>query len=254
MPGSAFCWYELLTSDVAAAEAFYGQVIGWGAQAMGTETPYTLFTADAVPVAGLMTLPQEARDMGARPSWIGYIAVDDVDAIAIEIAKRGGQVHRAAEDIANVGRFAVVADPQGASFVLFKAAPGSTPAPDKPETPGYPSWRELMAGDLDTAFAFYADLFGWTKDQAVDMGPMGVYQLFAVEGKAHGGMMTKPPVAPAPFWTFYFTVESIEAAVARVKGAGGQIVNGPHQVPGGSWIVQGLDPQGVLFALTSGNA
>ena len=88
----------------------------------------------------------------------------------------------------------------------------------------------------------------------MDMGPMGIYRIFD-EGDhkkmGDGGMMTKPAQMPVSAWGFYFNVDSIKAAVERVKAGGGKILNGPHQVPGGSWIVQAQDPQGAMFALTS---
>jgi predicted enzyme related to lactoylglutathione lyase len=163
-------------------------------------------------------------------------------------------VHRAPADIPGVGRFAVVADPQSAVIALFKGTGTSPPAPAN--TPGYAGWRELLAADAAAAFAFYSEMFGWTKGDAADIGPMGTYQLFALAsgGEPIGGMMTKPPHVPAPFWTYYFQVDGIAAAVARINAAGGTIINGPMEVPGGSWIVQALDPQGAMFALVSAKA
>lgn len=250
-----FAWYELMTTDAAAAEAFYKAVVGWNARdASRPGMTYTSFLAGSTPVAGVMSLPEDACAAGARPGWLGYVVVDDVDACAVRVTDAGGQVHRPAADIPGIGRFAVVADPQGAAFVLFKGVEyGSVPAAI-PDQPGYAAWRELMAADGESAFSFYSDLFGWTKADAVDLGPMGTYQLFAAGGAAIGGMMTKPPSLPAPFWTYYFRVDSIEAAVSRIQAAGGTIINGPHQVPGGDWIVQGLDPQGAMFALFSPRA
>lgn len=249
-----FCWYELMTTDMAAAERFYRDVVGWSTRPAGHEgTAYTQFLVDEKPAAGLMTLPDDARAQGARPSWIGYLWVDDVDAYAARVTAGGGKMHRAPADIPGIGRFAVMADPQGVSFVLFKnaGAPESLPARSGPGSIG---WRELVTDDGAAAFAFYAGLFGWTKAGDVDMGPMGTYQLFAIEGEQAGGMMSRPPSVPASFWTYYVEVESVAAAVTRLKRAGGSVINGPHQVPGGSWIVQGLDPQGAMFALTSGQA
>jgi predicted enzyme related to lactoylglutathione lyase len=116
-------------------------------------------------------------------------------------------------------------------------------------TPGHIGWRELHAGEREGAFAFYSGQFGWTKAEAIDMGPMGVYQIFAIDGAQAGGMMTKTPQTPTPFWLYYFNVAAVDAAMARVTDGGGQVLNGPHQVPGGSWIVQCFDPQGAMFAL-----
>ena len=246
-----FVWYELLTSDPQAAESFYHQVIGWEGKDSGSPVhAYTLLSMGDAMVAGLMALPEEAKAMGARPGWMAYIAVDDVDAYVTRVTATGGKVYKAAEDIANVGRFAVVGDVHGAGFVLFKGM-GEEPPAVPPGTPGHIGWHELFAGDLDSAFAFYSELFGWTKADAIDMGPMGVYQLFAIDGVAVGGMMTKPANIPKPFWGYYINVEAIDAAIARATQHGGQVLNGPHQVPGGSWIVQCLDPQGALFNMVA---
>ena len=247
---NGFVWYELMTTDAKAAEGFYGKVVGWTAQqADQPGMPYTLLMSGASQVAGLMTLPAEACAAGARPGWMGYIGVDDADATVARLTRAGGSVHRPAADIPGIGRFAVVADPQGAVFCLFQPAGPGEPSPPGQNVPGTIGWHELMAGDGDKAFAFYADLFGWARDEAIDLGPMGKYQLFAANGQVIGGMMTKPAEVPAPFWGYYFNVEGITAAVERLKAAGGSVINGPMEVPGGSWVVQAIDPQGAMFAL-----
>jgi uncharacterized protein len=125
------------------------------------------------------------------------------------------------------------------------------PTPPPPGTPGHIGWRELHAGNGDGAFAFYSKLFGWTKADAMDMGACGVYQIFAIDGAPSGGMMTKMPDTPAPFWLYYFNVDAIDAAAGRAKDAGGKVLMGPHQVPGGGWIVQCFDPQRAMFALVA---
>ena len=107
--------------------------------------------------------------------------------------------------------------------------------------------------DQEAAFAFYAGLFGWTKAEAIDMGAMGTYQLFATGGAPVGGMMTRSDSMPPPSWLYYFNVDSAERAATRVRDAGGQVANGPHQVPGGSWIAHCLDPQGAIFAVVGPN-
>jgi predicted enzyme related to lactoylglutathione lyase len=250
-PAGQFCWYELMTTDTAAATAFYENVVGWRSQDSGMPgMAYTLLTVGGSPVGGLMALPEEARKAGGRPGWIGYIWVGDVDATAAKVKAAGGALHRPPDDIPGIGRFAVVADPHGAIFVLFKDAGGERPPRPAPDTPGLTGWHELHAGDREADFAFYADLFGWTKTEALDMGdPVGIYQLFATGGPAVGGMMNNMPGVPMPFWLYYFNVVNIDAAVAHVTGGGGQILHGPIQVPGGSWIAQGLDPQGAMFAV-----
>jgi len=245
-----FVWYELMTTDPGAAKAFYGEVVGWGT--LDVPMPgmaYTLFTMGETHVSGLMELPEEARNMGAPPSWIGYVAVIDVDAAAGQVKHLGGTIHVQPRDIPNVGRFSIIADPQGAMLALFKSHNPVQDQPPEPGTPGRTGWHELLATEWQAAFAFYGELFGWQKADAIPMGEMGVYQLFSAGGPAIGGMFTKPPMIPVPFWLYYFNVGDIDTVATRVTAGGGEILNGPMQVPGGSWIVQCRDPQGAIFAL-----
>ena len=253
MQGSFF-WYDVMTTDTKAAEKFYCDVVGWGAQASGAPgTDYTLFTVNGQGLLGLMPIPEDARKMGAQPCWMGYIAVDDVDAMAAKIAKAGGKVHKGPIEIPGIIRFAVVADSQGAGFIIAKGL-SKDAMPPQPAigTPGTVGWHELYAVDGAKAFDFYAEVFGWTKGDAMDMGPMGTYQLFKTGGAADaGGMMTKPPMIPVPYWGYYFNTDAIDAAAARVTKAGGKIINGPMEVPGGQWIIQCVDPQGAHFAMVT---
>ena len=249
---SRFVWYELMTSDAPAAEAFYRSVIGWQTADAGMPgMRYTILSAGTAGIAGLMALPAEAAAGGVPPNWTGYIGVADVDAMAERVRGAGGAVHHPPEDIPGVGRFAVVADPDGAVFCLFKGNMDEQPPQPPAGTPGTIGWHELYAGDLDRAWAFYSALFGWTKAEAIDMGEMGVYQLFGAGGDAIGGMMKRPPEVPQACWLYYVNVDAIDAAAGRVTAAGGRIVSGPMEVPGGSWIVQCLDPQGAMFAMVA---
>lgn len=253
-PPSPFVWYELMTSDAVAAQAFYAQVVGWSTQDAGMPgMSYTLLQAGGHAVAGLMALPQEACDAGARPGWVGYLAVPEVDAAAERLVGAGAEVLRPAEDIPGVGRFAVVADPQGAVFDLFSPASNEQPPQPDPGTPGTIGWHELQALDLEAAWSFYADQFGWTEVEAMDMGPLGLYRLFATGGEAVGGMMTRLPEVPAPFWLYYFNVADVAVAAEAVRAGGGQVLADPQPVPGGSWICQCLDPQGAMFAVVGPN-
>jgi predicted enzyme related to lactoylglutathione lyase len=246
MKQGEFVWYELCTTDPVAAADFYAKVVGWRMQPAGLSgMDYTLACAGELQVAGIMTLPPE--QMPPRPLWFGYIQADDVDAKTAEIAAAGGKIYRAPEDIPTVGRFAVVTDPQAAVFMVFKAigAPPALPAMMQPGTIG---WHELHASDLEKAWAFYAPLFGWTKDLAHEMGPIGTYQMFKASALPIGGMLTDP-AAKHPFWLYYFVVEDIDAGVARLQANGGTLLSGPMEVPGGAWVAQANDPQGGLFAL-----
>lgn len=247
-----FVWYELMTPDVAGAAAFYSGVVGWTAEdsAMpGVE--YTLLKVGPARTAGVMSTPAELAAIGLPPAWRGYVAVDDVDASVARVLELGGKVLRPADDIPGVGRFAPVTDAQGAAFVLFKPLPAEPPVLPSAGAPGTVGWHELHAMDEPTAFDFYATLFGWTRADAIDMGPMGTYQLFDIDGCAAGGVMTKAPDAPAPGWRYYIHVDAIDVAAERVARLGGTVTLGPHQVPGGDWILNGRDPQGAVFALTS---
>ena len=251
-----FIWYELITTDIDGASRFYEDVVGWTHEDMsGDGMTYRALSADGNGVGGMMVIPPEAKARGAPPSWSGYICVDDCDAAAAKIKSLGGDVIRAPEDIPGIGRFAVVADPQGAVFEIMKPFPMETERPQVPQgTKGHTSWHELYAGDLEPAFAFYADMFGWRKDQSMDMGPMGTYLLFANQDGVIGGMMTKPPQVARPAWLYYFQVDDIEAAKGRIESGGGKVVNGPMEVPGGDWIIQGVDPQGAMFAVVGSRA
>jgi hypothetical protein len=244
-----FVWYELMTTDIETAKAFYGNVVGWGTRdAAMPGLSYSLFTVGDTPVTGLMKLPEDMRRTGATPHWIGYVGVDDVDAAVDRIKQLGGAVHVPPTDVPNISRFSVVVDPQMATLTLVKGLkPGQAQSAELGK-PGCVSWHELLAADWEKAFAFYGELFGWQKADA-DIGPVGTYQLFSAGGQTIGGMFTKPPMVPVPFWLYYFSIGDIDAAAERVKAGGGQILEGPLEVPGGSWIARCTDPQGAIFAL-----
>jgi uncharacterized protein len=244
-----FLWYELTTTDSEAAEVFYAKVMGWGTRDASVRgTIYTLFTIGDTPVSGLMKLPVDARKMGAKPRWIGYVGVNDVDATADRIKQLGGAVHVPPTDIPNISRFSVVADPQMATLALVKPNPWPEEPPEL-SNPGRVGWHELLAADSKKAFVFYSELFDWRRPDA-DIGPMGTYQLFSAAGQTIGGMFTKPPMVPVAFWLYYFNVDDIDAAAERVKAGGGQILEGPLEVPGGRRVTRCTDPQGAMFALT----
>jgi uncharacterized protein len=241
-----FVWYELMTTDMAAAKAFYTKVVGWGMEdASRPDMAYTLFTVKGVSVGGVLNLPEEMREL---PRWVGYVEVDDVDAATARLKGLGGVVYVPPRDIANISRFSVVADPQAATFILVKWLRPRQEPPAEPNAPGRVGWHELLADDLETAFAFYSELFGWQK-ASTDVGPAGKYQLFSVGGQTIGGMFTKPSTMQAPFWLYYFNVGDIDAAANRVVAGGGQILEGPVEVPGYTWTLECTDPQGTVFGL-----
>jgi predicted enzyme related to lactoylglutathione lyase len=243
-----FVWYELMTTDMEIAKAFYASVVGWGARdASVPGSAYSLFTFGDSPVSGLMNVPEDARRTGVTPRWIGYVGVDDVDAAVGRIKQLGGAVYVPPTDIPNISRFSVVADPQMATLALVKGQK-SGQAQSELGAPGRVGWHELLASDWEEAFAFYSELFGWQKADK-HFGVMGTYQGFSAGGEPIGGMFTKPATLPLPFWLYYFNIIDIQAAAKRVEAGGGQILYGPTEVPGGTWIVHCTDPQGAIFAL-----
>ncbi|MGE0179532.1 MAG: VOC family protein [Sphingomonas sp.] len=254
-----FIWYELLTSDLDAAIDFYSHVVGWTAadheNSASTGFRYAIFSASGRSIGGGMALTDDMRAAGARPGWLGYVGVADVDAKAAQIEQAGGTLHVPPTDIPNVGRFALATDPGGAALYVMTPQPadGTTPQAElAPTAPGLISWHELYASQGDeAAFGYYSGLFGWETFEVMDMGPMGYYRIFGADGVQLGGMMMKPDAMPGSAWGYYINVDGIDAAVERVNARGGQVLMGPHEVPGGSWIIQGMDPQGANFSLVS---
>jgi uncharacterized protein len=246
-----FVWYELTTTDVKAAKAFYAEVVGWDARdasaPASASMAYTLFTAGEDSVSGLLNLPEQASEMGVRPRWIGYVSVDDVDATAKRFKQLGGTVHVPPTDIPDVSRFSVVADSQAAILILVKWQDAGHTQAAAIDKPGHVGWHELLATDCQKALVFYRDVFGWQKSEA-HAGPNGTYQLFSAGGQAIGGMFTKPPAAASAFWLYYFNVGDVDAAAQRVRSAGGQVLEGPTDIPNGR-VARCTDPQGAVFAL-----
>jgi uncharacterized protein len=244
-----FVWYELITTDTEAANAFYADVIGWGTRDASTPgLAYNLFTAKDIPITGLMNLPDQTRRAGIAPHWMGYVGVDDVEAAVARIKQLGGAVHVFPTDVPDISRFSVIADPQMATLALVKGLKPRQGQSIEPGTPGRVGWHELFATDWKKAFAFYSELFGWQKAES-HVGVMGTYQQFSLAGETIGGMFTKPPTLPLPFCLYYFNIDNVEAAARRVEAGGGEILYGPTTVPGGAWIVHCTDPQGAIFAL-----
>ncbi len=242
-----FVWHELMTTDTEAAKAFYTAIIGWGTKAWEGPVPYTLWMWGESQMGGLLELPKEARDMGTPPHWLSYIGTPDVDATTARARELGAKALMEPTDIPTIGRFAILQDLQGASFAVFTPSQAA-----KPETaPGLGdfSWHELVTSDRQAAWDFYFDLFSWENppEWNMDMGPDGVYQMFGRNGTMYGGVYTKAKTPPA--WLPYIRVEDVHSTSEKVKEHGGQIVVAPMEVPGGSWIAVGIDPQGASFAI-----
>ena len=247
MSVGAFTWYDLATSDPAAASAFYAGVVGWTAVPLDDKAYTLLKMADAA-LAGVHRMPDEVAARGIPPHWSGHVEVADVDASVAQAVAGGAALRWGPSDIPDVGRFAVIADPAGAHLYLF--TPSYEDHPPAPMSPGSVAWHELHTPDPAAALAFYQTQFGWQESRAFDMDLMGVYQLFAYDGSDRGGVMATG-AGMTPHWLFYIAVEAIDAAAARVMAGGGRVVHGPHEAPGGVWTLVGQDPQGGHFALVA---
>jgi predicted enzyme related to lactoylglutathione lyase len=245
-PHAHFAWYELLTTDMDAAKTFYSRVLGWRTHDASTpQFSYSVFSAGEAAVSGLMDLPPDGQREGATPRWVGYIAVDDIRGTVDRIRRLGGRAFVPPTET-NIGLISIVADPQGTTLALVQdPKQGQPPEMDKV---GHVGWHELFAVDWTSAFAFYSELFGWQRAET-DAGSLKSYQLLSAGGRRIGGMFTKLPMAPFPFWLYYFNVADIAVAAKRVIDGGGRIAQGPTQLPDAGWIVRCIDPQGAMFAL-----
>ena len=243
-----FVWHDLATTDVEAAKAFYKKVVGW---TFAPQSPdYEMALVDDFGVGGIMALPPHLK--GMPPFWSGYVFTPDVDAACKRVTELGGTVHREPWDIPGTIRMAVIAGPGGAVLHIMQPLSKEERTWPAEGAPGTVGWNELHAANLEQAWDFYSSMFGWTKGYAHDMGEkLGVYQLFQIGGKDIGGMMRKMDEMPHPVWFYYFLVDGIDAAADRVREAGGRVAMGPHEVPGGQWILQAIDPQGGYFCLLS---
>lgn len=250
-------WYELMTTDAEGAKAFYDAVVGWDIKEGAPEFQgYRMIgRADGGFAGGVLPISEEMAGHGAKPGWLGYIHVSDVDDAVAAIEAAGGTTWMAPSDIPNVGRVALVTDPQGAPFYVMKPTPptGNADAQSdvfSPDGLGRCGWNELQTSDVDGARRFYREQFGWGSDEFMDMGEHGLYRFFDHDGTRIGALFSAKD--QMPHWRYYFRVESIAASKRTAEAKGGGVHIGPHQVPGGDWIVVGTDPQGAEFALVGG--
>jgi predicted enzyme related to lactoylglutathione lyase len=254
-PRGDFIWYELLTADIAGAKRFYDAVVGWSiADKSDFPNDYRMIgRSDGKFAGGAMQITDDMKQHGARPTWLGYILVPDVDASVAAIAARGGQVHMPAFDIPGVGRVAMVTDPQGAPFYIMKPLPPEGDPNAKSDVFSVDGvqrvgWNELSTSDPAAARRFYGDQFGWTSDDFMPMGEQGEYR-FLKQGDVTIGAVAGTMDGQQPHWRFYFRVPSIGRAKETIEAGGGRIAVGPMEVPTGESILIGFDPQGAEFAL-----
>lgn len=232
-----FVWHDLVTSDTAAAQSFYTKVLGWKTQSWEQDPNYSMFAAASGPLGGTVS------DASGQPRWIGYLSADNLQATIDQATAAGASVVKEATP-AGTGEYAILKDPQGALFGVYA---GGSQSEDAPAKRGEFSWHELATSDPKAALDFYMQLFGWEQVAAHDMGEMGTYYIFGRDGKQEGGIYA-PQGGTAPHWLGYVRVKDVNQIVKKVKSAGGKVLNGPMEVPGGDWIVQFADPQGGALA------
>jgi predicted enzyme related to lactoylglutathione lyase len=257
-PVGSFIWYELMTLDPTGAAKFYGAVVGWkishdrSPQPGGTD--YRMIVrGDGGNLGGVLKLTADMQQHGARPVWLGYLHVTSVDAAVKAIEADGGKT-LIPKMVLPVGEIAMVADPMGSPFYVMSPVP----PPGKPDAASdvfdpkaaqRVRWNELASPDLARAKAFYAKHFGFAFNETMSMGAMGDYCFIDHGGLRLGAIMQKPAESPIGTWLFYFGVDSVMAAKRAIESGGGKIMMGPHQVPGGDWIIVATDPQGAPFGV-----
>jgi uncharacterized protein len=254
-PTGDFIWYELMTTDAEGAKAFYDALVGWEfGEGSAEYNGYRMInTKDGNFAGGVLPITSEMQEHGARPTWLGYLNVSDVDEKVGSIQAAGGKTYMSPSDIPNVGRIAMVADPQGAPFYVMKPIPpaGRENEPSTVFSPtdlGRCAWNELSTSDPAAARRFYGEQFGWTADQFMDMGENGEYRFIEHQGLTLGAIAGTMG-GQTSHWRFYFRVPSVAQAKQIAEANGGKIVIGPMEVPTGDHILVGIDPQGAEFAL-----
>ncbi len=239
-PGTP-CWADIQCADLAASQAFYADLLGWDYVQMeiGDIGSYPVGTVGGDRVAGLMPAGEE----GGPQMWSTHISVADADETAAKVVAAGGKVLAGPFEVPGLGRAAAVADPGGAVFELWE--PGGFAGAERTNGPGALTWNELGTRDIEGAKAFYGAVFGWEADehelQRADGGPgPAIYVEWLLDGRDVGGMMDISGVLPAEVpahWLVYFGVEDTDAAVEKVKAAGGEVRFGPVDIPAGRFAV-----------------
>jgi hypothetical protein len=258
-PQGSFIWYELLTKDAKAAKTFYDAVVGWtiDAEPQPGGMDYRMINVPDGMTGGVMQLNADMIAGGGRATWLGYIGVDDVDASVASIVADGGQVHLPAFDIPNVGRIAMVTDPQGNPFYVMRGASDQSSNVYQRMGMQHVGWNELVSSDDAASLDFYDKQFGIAKVGVMPMGPMGDYSFIAnaeSKGDAIGAVMKTNAESSRTGWGFYFNVPDIHAAKAALEAGGGKVLHGPQQVPGGQFVIQAQDPEGVFFGVAGPGA
>lgn len=246
-PGQ-FCWAELMTTDAKAGSAFYMPLLGWTMRSdemPGGRGMYHTFDYEGLAAAACFEMTPDMQ--GLPPNWLPYIRVEDLEGTVAAAREAGATIALDCHEAGDFGRFAVVTDPQGATFALWKARTHF--GARNGHVVGRHCWTELIASDTGKAKDFYTKVFGWDTHTA-DMGGFE-YTSWLLGREPFGGMMAKPPgMGDAPsHWMVYFSVPSISGAIDYVRNNGGTVCAGPIDVPDVGVMGAFMDPQGAAFSL-----
>jgi uncharacterized protein len=239
-PGT-FSWADLATTDTDGATTFYTSLFGWDTE----DNPipdggvYTMLLKGGKPVAALSGVMNE----GQPPAWNSYVTVESADAAAAAAREHGGTVVMEPFDVMDVGRMAVLQDPNDAFLSAWE--PRASIGAERVNEPGALTLNQLNTSDPARAQEFYSAVFGWRFEEVAggDQAYWGIYN----GDRLNGGMMVQPP----DFWLTYFGSEGVEDDAAKIAELGGNVIVPPMPVPGGQ-IVVAQDPQGAVFGLVSG--
>ena len=180
--------------------------------------------------------------------WLGYVHVADVDATVAAAQRDGATLCVPPTAIPNVGRFAMILDPQGAPVYVMTPLPQPGQSQSFAAKVGHCQWNELVTSDPVAAAAFYIKHMGWEKGDVMTMGPLGDYQFLIGGGQRFGAVM-KRTEGPS-IWRYYFGVDDIDRAARAITAGGGRLRGELQQVPGGAWAAVAFDPQGVEFGIS----
>lgn len=235
MAHGKFTWYELVTHDIDEAKAFYSETLGWKTTSMDMgDSQYQALAFGEAMQAGLV-----APQGGAPDHWISYLSVDDVDARAAKVVEHGGKVLVPPTDIP-VGRFALVQDPQGARFNLFKGT-----SDDGGSTRFH--WNELWSPNAQEVLPFYKEALGF-EVETMQM-PNGDYYVLKTAEGGQGGLMTSPMPGVPAMWLPYVAIDDCDAAVERAQRMGGEAKMEANTVEGIGRLAIVKDSVGAVIGL-----
>lgn len=235
-------WADLMTTDLEAAQAFYGDLFGWEFSGqLSPGNPYVHTRSAGRDVGGMLQMRMAGP--GAHPMWLGYFTVTDLDGALARVEASGGRLVRPVMDLANAGRLGVIADPGGGAVTLFQ--PNLPTNGDLPIRHGDLEWAQLQAADPVAAAAFYRDVLGWTTTDR----PMGSFTctVCASDGMDVAGIMPIMAEGAPTIWSYSFRSDDPDATVVRVVELGGSVLREPEDAPGIGRLATVADPQGVAF-------